>query len=127
MAAALYDTPHPESMWKQPPVKSLPAFKPLPRNLVEDLARRVLSHDAKGEITYLRELHAYDDGHYRVVFSPAYFTLADSQSEPTRSQWNSLKKKFKRHEPRIFVFKDHSMVPCGAESCCILDVGFFAT
>lgn len=106
--------------------KPLPAFKPLPQEQVESLLRRVLSHDAKGEITHLREVHAYDDGHYRVVFSPAYFTLAPGQTEPSKSQWNGLKKKLKRHDPRIFIFKDHGLVPFGQERCGFLDLGFFA-
>ncbi len=107
-------------------MKTLPDFKPLPREYVESLLRRVLAHDAKGEMTHLRELHAYEDGHYRVIFSPAYFTLTTDQTEPSKSQWNGLKKKLKRHEPRIFIFKDHGMVPYGAERCGFLDFGFFA-
>lgn len=135
--SALYDggIPSPICRKRQPmpmpmkplPPKNLPDFKTLPQEQVESLLRRVLSHDSKGEVTHLREVHAYEDGHYRAVFNPAYFTLSPGQTEPTKSQWNGLKKKLKRHDPRVFIFKDHGMVPYGAERFCFLDIGFFAS
>lgn len=55
---------------------------------------------------YLVELKAFEDGRFRVVFDGAYFNLDASRITPSKSQWSSLKKRFKRHHKGIFVFKE---------------------
>jgi hypothetical protein len=77
----------------------------------------------------LADLIEYEDGHFRAVLRPDVFTLQPGETQPTRSQWSTLKKRLKRHNRRIFVFKEHGAIPCpnAAQSatCYYLDFGFF--
>jgi hypothetical protein len=107
-------------------VKDLPAFKARPRDQVMALVHRILMLDSHGDHSYLHDLVAHQDGHYRVLFDPAYFVLQPEQSEPSKSQWSSLKKKFKRHDPSVFVFKEHGTQIINGKSYAFLDFGFFA-
>lgn len=105
-------------------MKDLPRFKVLPREVVLKVISPVLT---QGLTSALRDLIEYPDGHYRVIFDPAYFVLQVGQSEPSKSQWNTLKKKLKRHDPRVFVFKEHDAITHDGQRCYFLDFGFFAT
>lgn len=106
-------------------------MKPLPRfvsrNLhqVQSLAARVLTGH-EDEQTHLVQLLHYDDRHYRAIFHPDYFALQPGHEAPTRSQWNSLKKKFKRYDRSIFVFKETGETSCpdGPYRCYYIDFGF---
>lgn len=107
-------------------MKDLPAFKPHPRDQVMALVHRVLMLDSHSDHSYLHDLVPHQDGHYRVLFDRAYFVLQPGQAEPSKSQWSSLKKKFKRHDPSVFVFKEHGTQTVNATSYAYLDFGFFA-
>lgn len=78
---------------------------------------------------HIARLETFDDGHFRVVFQMAYFTLHEGATEPTKSQWSSLKKRIKRRDRLIFIFKETGEIQCsGAEngvSCYFIDFGFF--
>lgn len=106
-------------------MKELPEFKTQRREFVTEFLRQVFSHPNQEQSHFVR-LVEHSDGHYSVIFSLGYF--AETNNEPTKSQWNSLKKKLKRHDKRIFVFKDHSVIDCDAPwiRCGSLDFGFFA-
>src|SRR5258706_11870336 len=93
-------------------MKDLPPFKKRNRDDVLDYIKSMLINERSGQEALI-DLHDYNDGHYRAVFDPGYFTLQEGQTEPTKSQWNSLKKKMKRHESTIFVFKEHGQVGTG--------------
>ena len=73
----------------------------------------------------------YDDNHFRAIFRKDYFALAEGQTEPSRSQWNTLKKHMKRLDNDVFVFKNYGEAPCGANvrepgaTCYYVDFGFF--
>jgi hypothetical protein len=103
-------------------MKDLPPFKKRNRDDVLAYIKDMLVNERSGQEALI-DLIDYQDGHYRAVFDPRYFTLQEGQTEPTKSQWNSLKKKLKRHESTVFVFKDHGEV--GTESKrYYLDFGF---
>ncbi len=108
-------------------MKDLPEFKRANRDYVTGFVTQLLTHPNQPEQSYFRRLVEYSDGHYGIVFSLSYFLPTEA---PTKSQWNSLKKKFKRHDKRIFVLKEHSVIGCGApddpERCGCLEFGFFA-
>ncbi|MFC1960520.1 hypothetical protein ACFLYO_07410 [Chloroflexota bacterium] len=106
-------------------MSDLPAFQKPPYNFVHDYATRVLAHPGSEE-NYLRDLIAYDDGHYRAIFDPAYFVLAEGRTEPSKSQWNTLKKKMKRHHRGVFVFKQHGTTEYADAPHYTIDFGFFA-
>jgi len=103
----------------------LPRFKQRPFDAVHKYAAGVLTAPQRDK-TSLRQLIPYGDGHYRAIFSLDYFTLAEGQAAPTRSQWGSLKKKLKRHDRRVFVFKDHGLITCQGAPCGYVDFGFLA-
>lgn len=107
-------------------MKPLPAFKIRPRDQVMTLANRVLMLDSHSDHSYLHDLIAYEDGHFRLIFDLAYFVLQPGQTEASKSQWSSLKKKFKRHEPNVFVFKEHGIITDKGRRYGYLDFGFFA-
>ena len=100
----------------------LPEFEPRKKQQVLPLLNTVF----RGQVA---DLTQYDDGHFRVILRSGVFTLQPGETEPTRSQWNTLKKRLKRHNRRIFVFKEHGEVQCPDSTdatCYYLDFGFFA-
>lgn len=108
-------------------MKDLPAFQARSFEAAFDFISTVLSNRQSPDASFLVELIQYEDRHYRAVFDPAYFTLQPGKAQPTRSQWNTLKKRLKRHDPTVFVFKEHGEVACeGAEGgrCYYVDFGF---
>lgn len=110
-------------------MKDLPTFQQRSLDFVVRFAERVLTDYQDPPRGHLRALIPYEDGHYRALFDAAYFVLTEGHTEPSKSQWNSLKKKFKRHDPAIFVFKEHGEAACGETEarCCYIDFGFFAS
>lgn len=107
-------------------MKDLPKFQKRNREAVLDYISAVLTKKQRSEKSYLIALIAYDDGHYRTIFDPAYFVIHEGQDRPSKSQWNGLKKKLKHHDRRVFVFKEHGEVECDGKRCYYVDFGFFA-
>lgn len=101
----------------------LPKFKVRALEKVRELLEEVFTFK---DVCYLRELIPFEDGHYRAVFDPAFFVLAAGQVEPSKSQWNTLKKKLKRRDEKVFVFKEHGEIVEGDARLYYLDFGFFA-
>lgn len=110
-------------------MKDLPKFRTRARVHVLALIQPLLVNPSVSDKTQLYELLEYEDGHYRAIFNRDYFTLASGQTEPSKSQWNTLKKKLKRHDRAAFVFKEHGEIDCEHDErgCCYLDFGFFAS
>ncbi len=104
----------------------LPHFRQRPYDVAHHYAARVLTAPGRDK-TSLRQLIRYEDGHFRAIFSLDYFTLAEGQVAPTRSQWGSLKKKFKRHDRQVFVFKEHGLLTFQGAPCGYVDFGFLAS
>jgi hypothetical protein len=104
----------------------LPRFRRRAYAQVRDFAARLLTN-REDEHTTLRQLIERDNNAYRAVFEARYFVLADGAAEPSKSQWNSLKKRFKRAAPYVFLFKEHGAADCaeGETGCYYLDFGFF--
>lgn len=75
------------------------------------------------------KLNIEDDGRCRAIFKKSYFILQGDNTEPSKSQWSTLKKKMKRHNRGVFVFKETGETACHAEavsdSCYYVDFGFF--
>ncbi|MEO1289594.1 MAG: hypothetical protein AAFV93_17655 [Chloroflexota bacterium] len=75
-----------------------------------------------------KKLTIEDDGRCRITFDKSYFVLQGDNTEPSKSQWSTLKKKMKRHNRGVFVFKETGETPCLPESqttCYYVDFGFF--
>jgi hypothetical protein len=101
----------------------LPEFEKRPHYQVLPYAKSIFASN------FIR-LQEFDDGHYRIVFKSSYFVLQDEQTEPSKSQWSTLKKKMKRHNKGVFIFKETGLVDCELEKadydCYYVDFGFFA-
>jgi hypothetical protein len=101
----------------------LPEFDKRPQYIVLPYTKSIFA----GNFIRLEE---FDDGHFRVVFKSTYFVLQEEQTEPSKSQWSTLKKKMKRHNKGVFVFKETGGVDCEAVTadyaCYYVDFGFFA-
>ncbi len=61
---------------------------------------------------------------FRAVFAPAYFTIQPGNDAPSRSQWSTLKKRMKRVNPGVFVFKDHGDTVYDDRHHYYVDFGF---
>lgn len=107
-------------------MSDLPQFAPRKLEAVEALMSRAFINERIAPTTTLKKVIAYDDGHYRALFTRAYFALADGENEPSKSQWNTLKKHLKRIEPRLFIFKEHGTAEYDGQTCLYIDFGFFA-
>lgn len=108
-------------------MKELPPFKRMGHTHIQRLLSEVFIHPRDLETSYFRRLVEFDDGHYGAVFDLDYFAGAET---PTKSQWNTLKKKLKRHDKRIFVLKEHGVTTCHEDAqelrCGVIEFGFFA-
>lgn len=107
---------------------TLPAFRKVKRSYAASFIHNVLS---SGRGAALQQLIAYDDNHFRAVFRSTYFVLNAGQRVPSKSQWNTLKKKIKRRNRSAFVFREYGETDCGGqganeagETCFYLDFGF---
>lgn len=107
-------------------MKDLPRFRHRNPDEVYDIVAHILTNKVDTRST-LRRLVEREDHSFRAVFDPRYFVLADGTLEPSKSQWNNLKKKLKRSAPDIFVYKDHGQEDCepGTPGCFYVDFGFF--
>ena len=114
----------------------LPRFKKRRYMDVMQFINRVLTNPGVGPQSHLYRLIEYDDGHYRAIFSPTYFQHSDGRTEPSKSQWGTLKKRMKRYQKSVFIFREYGEVDCTSgeahpsdsndETCYYVDFGFFA-
>ncbi|GAB4524627.1 MAG: hypothetical protein OHK0046_39600 [Anaerolineae bacterium] len=104
----------------------LPEFRKLPHDKVHSFASRVFK-GGTGKSS-LVSLQVFEDRHYRAVFRSDYFTTQEGSTEPTKSQWNTLKKHMKRINRDVFIFKGHGEVesPYPDVRYYYIDFGFFA-
>ncbi len=106
----------------------LPTFRRVKKTYAATVIHGVLS-GPRGSA--LLELIEYDDHHYRAIFAASYFQMALGKDIPSKSQWNTLKKKLKRRNRSIFVFREHGQIDCASVGaaqperiCLFLDFGF---
>ena len=77
-------------------------------------------------------LEAFEDYHFRAIFKLSYFQLGQEADMPSKSQWNTLKKKMKRRNHSVFVFREYGVITCEESkpesakngSCLYIDFGF---
>ena len=106
----------------------LPAFRKVQRSYAATLVHGALSGPHGSSLLQLIE---FDDHHFRVIFDLKQFQLAEGTRLPSKSQWNSLKKRLKRRDRSIFVFRQYGPIDCAshgkalaAQTCLYLDFGF---
>lgn len=105
----------------------LPHFRKSSPEYAQKVAEEMLTNPFQTPPkTHLIRLIAYEDNHFRAVFNPAYFILPEGETAPSKSQWNTFKKRIKRHHPAIFIFKDHGETTHEGQRVFYIDFGFFA-
>lgn len=78
----------------------------------------------------LVRLETFEDNHFRAIFRPSYFQTSEDTTIPSKSQWNTLKKKMKRRNHAIFIFRKYGTINCGGskpsatETCLYMDFAF---
>lgn len=100
----------------------------LPEFNVKEAKRRGLPFAKNVFTDSLVKLDVQDDGRCRAIFKKSYFVLQENNTKPSKSQWSTLKKKMKRHNKGIFVFKETGETACNPDSdttCYYLDFGYF--
>ena len=108
--------------------KDLPQFRKVKRSYAASFIHQALSGPRGAALLQLIE---FDDHHFRAVFDLSYFQLAEGKRMPSKSQWNSLKKRLKRRDRSIFIFREYGVIDCeahgkrlAAKTCLYLDFGF---
>lgn len=106
----------------------LPHFRKVKRRYAASIIHSALSGPQGSALTQLLE---FDDHHFRAVFNSSYFQLADGKTMPSKSQWNSLKKRLKRRDRTIFIFRKYGQIDGDAlgktlseTTCLYIDFGF---
>lgn len=104
-------------------MKDLPPFIHRFHATVDEYANRVFTHVGQEE-SALVELIQYEDEHFRAIFRLNFFVLAEGATEPSKSQWNTLKKRMKRMNKTVFTFKEHGQLEHQGQVCGYVDFGF---
>lgn len=102
-------------------LKLLPKFIPTSIDKADTYIRAVLKDNKTTDDDFVENLEMFEAGYFRVIFDGAYFNR--DYSPPSRSQWNTLKKKMKRHNPLVFIFKEYGTFEDGNY---FLDFGFLS-
>ena len=98
--------------------KSLPNFRQSNFSYAEGYAGRVFGER-------LIALQLMNPEHYfRAIFDTAYFTIQPGNDAPSKSQWSTLKKRMKRVNPTVFVFKEHGTTHHEGTEYSYVDFGF---
>lgn len=98
-------------------MKELPTFRFSTQAYVTTYAEKVFGDKFVSVVSLPRNA-------YRALFAPNYFTLQPEQTEPSKSQWNTLKKRMKRIHGGVFVFKEHGAMNVNKLDCLYVDFGF---
>jgi hypothetical protein len=109
----------------------LPPFLPQDYLRVHALASRAFSRENDRDQSYLLHLQAHPDHHYRAIFRLDYFYIAEGMALPSKSQWTTLKRRLKRLNKTVFVYKECGLIdpPAGLDyegRCAYVDFGFMA-
>ncbi len=106
----------------------LPPFRRVKRRYAASIIQSALSGPRGSALLKLQE---YEDGHFRVIFSASHFQVAAGRELPSKSQWNSFKKRLKRRDRTIFIFRKYGELDCAGagitrrgETCLYLDFAF---
>lgn len=110
--------------------KELPHF----RNVRRRYAAAIIHDALSGPRGYaLLQLTQFDDHHFRAIFDSKFFQLPAGEELPSKSQWNTLKKRLKRRDRSIFIFREYGPIDCSALAkpraggiCLYLDFGFLS-
>ena len=106
----------------------LPPFRRVKRRYAASIIQSVFAGPRGSALLKLQD---FQDGHFRAIFSASHFLMADDGALPSRSQWNTLKKKLKRRDRTIFIFREYGELDCSAAgitrrgiTCLYLDFAF---
>ncbi|TVR18933.1 MAG: hypothetical protein EA396_13095 [Anaerolineaceae bacterium] len=87
-------------------MSGLPEFKEVTVGYARNFIQTVLGNR-------LIRLEAMNGNAFRAVFSKEYFALGDDQTEVSKSQWNTMKKRMKRVNRDVFIFRRYGTASDG--------------
>ena len=102
----------------------VPEFRAVKRAYAARLIHSALTNERGAA---LLELVEHDDRHFRAVFAASYFQPSAGRESPSKSQWSTLKKKLKRRDRSIFIFREHGKLAAASADKSVryyLDFGF---
>lgn len=106
----------------------LPRFRKVKRSYAASMIHSALSGAGGSALLRLIE---HEDHHFRAIFDRKHFQLPPDRDLPSKSQWNTLKKRLKRRDRSIFVFRKYGPIDCksagrrvAADGCLYIDFGF---
>jgi hypothetical protein len=107
-------------------MKDLPRFRSRDPQAAQAFIAHILTNKADARSALVR-LSERQDHSFRAIFAARFFVLNPGETEPSKSQWNNLKKKIKRAAPDVFVFKEHGTTDCapGQPGCYYIDFAYF--
>jgi len=98
-------------------MKQLPDLQPTPIEYAQSYGERVFGER-------LVVVKPQPENVYRALFRQAYFTIQPGNDKPSRSQWNTLKKRMKRVHPGVFVLREYGETQHAGQTVCYIDFGF---
>lgn len=97
----------------------LPTFRKTPIHQAENYAKRVFG---EAFVAVIPQPGDYFQG----VFASSYFVLQAGNTEPSKSQWNTLKKRMKRVNATVFTLKTHGEVSYRGATHYYMAFGFLS-
>lgn len=102
---------------------NLPELEKRPKSRVMPLVQNAFG------VEHVARLDDDGQGKFRVLLKRSVCQLAEGTNEPSKSQWGTLKKRLKRRDHRVFIFKQHGLLEEGegsnSRTYYYLDFGFF--
>lgn len=99
-------------------MSNLPELSPKSLDEVKNFAEEAFS---RNKVNYFVSVEKKESNLFRVFFDPTYFVIQPDRTEPSKSQWNTLKKHIKRLNSSVFVSKFHGL----QNNRYFVDIGFF--
>lgn len=98
-------------------MQGLPQFRRVTEDYATQFAERVFGEAFNG-------LHSQPGHYYRALFNESYFTIQPGNDKPSKSQWNTLKKRMKRMNPSVFILREYGDITHEGEAMVYIDFGF---
>jgi len=95
----------------------LPEFRNVHNSHANTYAQKVFG-DA------LKDVRSLGNGAFRALFGQNYFTIQPGNDAPSKSQWSTLKKRMKRINKGVFIFRKHGELEQGDVTFYYMDFGF---
>lgn len=98
-------------------MQELPQFDQVPAGYATNYAQTVLGSSLQAVLPQPKD-------YFRAIFDVGYFTIQPGNDKPSKSQWNTLKKRMKRINRGVFILREYGEIAYNGETRCYIDFGF---